>query len=81
MLNGINQHVEDKLRSAFEAGYFNAASSLSKVLNLQIGFTNTFCGYYKLHAPSAIEPFYLNKGNLLITTDIFGDLKGKSYLL
>ncbi len=80
MLNGINQQVEDKLRVAFEAGYFNAASSLSKVLNLQIGFTNTFCGYYKLHAPSAIEPFYLNKGNLLITTDIFGDLKGKSYL-
>jgi chemotaxis protein CheY-P-specific phosphatase CheC len=80
MLNGINQHLEDKLRGAFEAGYFNASSSLSKMLNLQIGYTNSFCGCYRIAQPSLAEPFWSNKGNLLITTDVFGDLKGKSYL-
>jgi chemotaxis protein CheY-P-specific phosphatase CheC len=82
MLNGEKHFFETDLKKAFESGYSNAASSLSKMMNDQIDFNNFQFGFQRLGSSLFPGAFRINQhaGSLLITTEIFGDVTGKSYL-
>ena len=82
MLNGKKHVFENDLKKAFESGYSNAASSLSKLTKDKIYFNNFHVGFHKLELKflAGHASFSRNGGNLLITTEIFGDVTGKSYL-
>jgi chemotaxis protein CheY-P-specific phosphatase CheC len=82
MLNG-NKHIFEKdLKAAFESGYSNAASSFSKLAQDKIHFNNFHFGFHTLGSKFSAEheTFGRNGGHHLITTEIFGDVTGKSYL-
>jgi len=82
MLNGRRKEYEKHLRVAFESGYTNAASSLSKMAKDKIYYNNFHLGFFKLESDFLKEHVSYNRngGNLLLTTEIFGDITGKSYL-
>ena len=82
MLNGVKKDYKKYLKVAFESGFTNAASSLTKMVKDKIYFNNFHFGVHKLE-PNFLKEyasFSRNKGNLLITTEIFGEVTGKSYL-
>lgn len=82
MLNGRKYEFERDLKRAFESGYSNAVASLSKLTNDKIYFNNFQYGFQKLESKLFPNPSTVNRsgGSLLITTEIFGDVTGKSYL-
>lgn len=82
MPNEKKSIFEDYLKNAFESGYSNAASSFSKMSREKIYFNNFQFGFHKLDSKFSSErPLLRRNGeNILITTDIFGDVTGKSYL-
>jgi chemotaxis protein CheY-P-specific phosphatase CheC len=79
----MKERFELMLRDAFEAGYLNAALSLSRLTGGGISFNNfrfnnqkLFDTDFNLHAREN------RRGtDLMLTTEVFGDLSGKSYLL
>jgi chemotaxis protein CheY-P-specific phosphatase CheC len=83
MENEIKQSFEEHLKGAFESGYSNAAKSLSQLTRVKINFNNFHFGFHRLESENLNEnPLFSRVGaNVLITTEIFGDLTGKSYLL
>jgi chemotaxis protein CheY-P-specific phosphatase CheC len=86
-LTDMNQEMKERfepvLRDAFEAGYLNAALSLSRLTGGGISFNNFRFSNHKLYE----GPFdtHVRDGragtDLMLTTEVFGDLSGKSYLL
>lgn len=80
MLEALNQHTADRLDKSFNAGYTNAASALSRMTAQQIGFNQLHTGFHHVGDSKADDTIFLNHGSLLITTEIFGDITGKSYL-
>lgn len=86
-LTDMNQEMKERfeptLRDAFEAGYLNAALSLSRLTGGGISFNNFRFSNHKLYE----GPFdtHARDGrvgtDLMLTTEVFGDLSGKSYLL
>lgn len=75
--------TENIYGEAFESGYLNAATSLGRMLNKTVGY-NRF--YHASHLLDSLnhDGFYPDHGAgnyTLITTEIFGDIFGKSYLL
>ncbi len=74
--------LADNLRAAFESGYSNASTSLSKLTKDKIQFNNFHCNFHRLDSDFFSKQVSLsrNGGNHLITTEIFGDITGKSYL-
>lgn len=80
MLNENNSH--QILTEAFESGYSNAANSLALMINDKVGY-ETYC--HASHPTSSlsiadIHPQYEDESLVLLTTEIFGDVFGKSYL-
>ena len=79
----MKQDFGNLLKSAFESGYSNASLSLSQMINDQIKFNSFLAGSYKLNS----EEFTTNTNDnhhgsrFLLTTEIFGDTSGKSYLI
>lgn len=80
MLEALNQNMEEKLYKSFDAGYANAASALARMTKQQIGFNETHTGFHHVAEAQVDDPILLNQGRLLLTTEIFGDITGKSYL-
>lgn len=83
MVKGNIQWAEEHLKSAFESGFSHAASSLEKMLDKAIALDSFHFGNQKLDFShfSAQESEMLTKQGKLITTELFGEVIGKSYLL
>jgi len=77
------ERFELMLRNAFEAGYLNAALSLSRLTGGGISFNNfRFSSQRLLDAHFDVSGRENRRGtDLMLTTEVFGDLSGKSYLL
>src|SRR5579859_3426449 len=73
---------ESFLKHVFESGYANAVLSLSKFIPDKITSTNFHFGFHRFDNTdqSNLPSFNRTGTNLLITTEIFGDITGKSYL-
>ncbi|HTJ50767.1 MAG TPA: hypothetical protein VL443_15000 [Cyclobacteriaceae bacterium] len=72
------------LKSAFESGYSNAARSFSQMMKDKIYFNNFHISSYKLDAIDLRDQIYIKRHNepkILLTTEIFGDITGRSYFL
>ncbi|NOS93481.1 MAG: hypothetical protein HOP30_16290 [Cyclobacteriaceae bacterium] len=80
MLEALNQNTAEKLNRSFDAGYANAASSLARMTAQQIGFNQIHARFHRVGEAQVEDPIFLNQGRLLLTTEIFGDITGKSYL-
>jgi hypothetical protein len=82
MINGTFQRGESLLKTVFESGYSNAAASLSKFISDNILGINFHYGFHKLGTREFSDLAFFNRtgANLLITTEVFGDISGKSYL-
>jgi len=83
MNHGTKERFELMLRDAFEAGYLNAALSLSRLTGGGISFNNfRFDGHRLFDTNFDVHARENRQGtDLLLTTEIFGELSGKSYLL
>jgi chemotaxis protein CheY-P-specific phosphatase CheC len=72
------------LKSAFESGYSNAARSFSQMMKDKIYFNNFHISSYKLDAIDLQDQVYIKRQNepkILLTTEIFGEITGRSYFL
>ncbi len=84
MLNGKTTILEDNLNNAFELGYTNASSSLALMIGDKVNYQTHYYASHlidSLHVPD-LNPQDQKNGDefILITTEIFGDVFGKSYL-
>jgi chemotaxis protein CheY-P-specific phosphatase CheC len=82
MVNGTKKAGEASLKSAFESGYSNAVSSLSKLVRDRIEGNNYHFGFHQFNQGGLPD---INRSNgigniTLLTTEIFGEATGKSYL-
>ena len=83
MDNGKEDAIEMNLNTAFEAGFSNAARALSQIIQ-----ENVYCNSFH-HARNSsetdrlIDTAFIKPGNsqVLVTTEVFGEVSGKSYLL
>lgn len=83
MLTVNKKDIGNVLKSAFESGYSNATNSLSQMTKRKVYFNNFHADFCKIDSINFSEQT-LNRGdgtNFLVTTEIFGDVTGKSYLL
>jgi chemotaxis protein CheY-P-specific phosphatase CheC len=80
MLEALNQNTAEILDKSFDAGYANAASALARMTTQQIGFHQIHAGFHPVGELQIDDALILNQGCLLLTTEIFGDITGKSYL-
>jgi chemotaxis protein CheY-P-specific phosphatase CheC len=83
MINEKPNDAEQVFKSAFEAGFVNASNSLSQLSRDKISFTSFHYGRCSLEHHYLDDQLYNvhKKGaNILLTTEIFGDFTGKSYL-
>lgn len=83
MTGGKNGDLEELLNQAFFNGYSNATSSLSKMLMQKAGFSNLYRALLRIddNRINNIEDLNRKGPMTMITTEIFGDVTGKSYLL
>jgi len=83
MNHGTKERFELMLRDAFEAGYLNAALSLSRLTGGGISFNNFRFNNYSLFDTDFDVHVQKNRRgtDLMLTTEVFGELSGKSYLL
>ncbi|MEJ7643188.1 MAG: hypothetical protein WKF87_01220 [Chryseolinea sp.] len=83
MHNGKEDVIEMNLQSAFEAGFSNAARALSQVIKEKVNCNNFFHTRASLETHRLNDTAFIKPGNsqVLITTEVFGDVSGKSYLL
>jgi chemotaxis protein CheY-P-specific phosphatase CheC len=83
MLNGNSSN--QVLTEAFESGYLNAAKSLSMMVNDQVYYEPCYQANHFVNSfhVANIYPWQENNNEsyLLLTTEIFGDVFGKSYLI
>lgn len=80
MLEALNQNMGARLDHSFDAGYANAASALARMTAQQIGFKHIHAGFHHVREAQVDDAILNNQGSLLLTTEIFGDITGKSYL-
>jgi chemotaxis protein CheY-P-specific phosphatase CheC len=80
MHEALDQNTAEKLDKAFNAGYANAASALARMTAQRIEFSQLYAGFHDVAEPQIDATIFLKHGCLLITTEIFGDITGKSYL-
>lgn len=82
MLNGKKKESASQLKNAFDSGYQNAATSFSTLAKAKIVFQNLNDGFHTIDDAFNEQNFFTRTGSyLLLTTEIFGDVTGKSYLL
>lgn len=82
MINGKSHTYVNKLHHAFASGFINASKAFSSMVNDTVSFSNFHQGVH------ALDPIHMSKSSfcrtgthIVITTEIFGDVSGKSYLL
>jgi hypothetical protein len=83
MMNGQKIDFEKRLANAFDAGFANATRSLALLTRNRVvyhGFHSEVCRLNNLHLTHDIYKRHNEGSRVLLTTDIFGDLSGKSYL-
>ena len=82
MINGSNGTVNKALEKAFELGFSNASQSFSVLAKNKVFYNNFHHGYHDFDKSSLGENYqhFNNTSRILITTEIFGDVTGKSYL-
>lgn len=83
MLNVEKKVAEGALKTAFESGYKNAAASLSVMIKDSVHVNFLYHAHHPVGKSMPADGSLTNPGDspLLITTEIFGDVVGKSYLL
>ena len=76
-------NFEIMLTNAFESGYSNAANSLSQLMMSKTHFDVSDHGFHELGSElfSDYDSANAKKEMRIVTTEIFGDIRGKSYLL
>jgi chemotaxis protein CheY-P-specific phosphatase CheC len=80
MLEALNENTVAKLDKLFDAGYTNAASALTRLTEQQIGFNQLHAGLFSVDEIKLNDAIYSTEDCVLLTTEIFGDITGKSYL-
>jgi chemotaxis protein CheY-P-specific phosphatase CheC len=82
MVNGNHGVANQSLESVFQLGFANAAQSFALMTNKKALFNNFHHGHLDFSAPVLDETYqqYNQKPRILITTEVFGDVIGKSYL-
>lgn len=72
-----------RVLEAFESGYINAALSFSKFIGAEIGYVKTHQGLHIVDDDEAENLKEIDRydANLLVATDVIGEVCGKSYLL
>lgn len=72
-----------RILEAFESGYINAAHSFSKFIGAEIGYVRTHQGLHLLGDDDIVDLMEIDRygANLLVATDVIGEVRGKSYLL
>ncbi len=83
MLEVKNNIGRDLIKNAFDAGYTNAAASFSKIMKDKVGFANLHAGFHSIDKASFMNQPLIksNEPSWLITTEVFGEVIGKSYLM
>src|SRR6187402_27733 len=73
------------LTEAFESGYLNAANSLSMMVNDKVFYQSFYEANHFVDTFSKANIYPSDAGkresHMLITTEVFGDVFGKSYLI
>lgn len=79
---GHNTQIDALLMNSFESGYTNASVSLTQLTKCKAGFNNFQHGSVKLGNDFLQSEVFskFSGSHTLLTTDIFGDVSGKSYL-
>jgi len=82
MRNISNSACEMTWQKAFESGFLNASHAFSQMANSKVLHNNFHYGLHDLNSSALNEDYQLyNKTpRYLITTEIVGDITGKSYL-
>ena len=82
MLNGHHPGIDSLLSKSFESGYTNASLSLTQLTKCKAGFINFHHGSVKLGTDFLLAEEYIgfSGSHVLLTTQIFGEVAGKSYL-
>lgn len=82
MVNGIQHAPPTPLGVAFNLGFSNAARALSSMLNQEANY------YPSVYHVQKLDSGFFTKndtsirfGGHMVTTEIFGEVKGKSYLI
>lgn len=81
--NGIDIRLVPQVWSVLEKGYENATQALSKILNDEVSHKEVFAGLHAMTtaALASFDPFKKDHFHFVVTTELFGDLRGKSYLM
>ncbi len=81
MQNNVNQ--QSAIAHAFRSGYSNASLALSQVIAAKTDFNNFHSGTYVLSSDHLDHAEYKNQSDsyILLTTELFGEITGKSYFL
>jgi chemotaxis protein CheY-P-specific phosphatase CheC len=82
MVNGSNSIVSNQLKDAFEAGLLRASNSFSQLANHKVTCDDFQHGDHNVNALT-LAPSYQRYSQIpryLLTTEIFGEVKGKCYL-
>jgi hypothetical protein len=81
--NQVNHHLLVRAKTVFENGYSNAAMSFAQFVQTKAYYNNYHTGLHVLEGNDVLGMDPIEKGNsaLLITTEVFGEVFGKSYLL
>jgi chemotaxis protein CheY-P-specific phosphatase CheC len=81
-MNGPQTKMEFLLTNSFESGYTNASHSLTQLTKCKAAHKKVHHGTVKFDADflQAEEYIRFSGSHVLLTTQIFGDVSGKSYL-
>lgn len=83
MMNTQSPEFDVLLRNSFESGYSHASVSLTQMTKCPTRYNNFHHGSVRFDAqfPEIEEHMHVSGAYVLLTTQIFGDVTGKSYLL
>jgi chemotaxis protein CheY-P-specific phosphatase CheC len=79
MINTSQGILEKAVQKAFQSGFANASHSLSQLAKSSVYYDNFHTGYFDL-GTSALDERYQQDTKFLLTTEVFGEITGKSYL-
>lgn len=83
MVNIGQIDVQERMKQAFEAGYSNAAMAFTQMMQDRVEFAGWQSSVLRTDTDIVLDSPLSDTDNVftLITTEIFGDVLGKSYLL
>jgi chemotaxis protein CheY-P-specific phosphatase CheC len=82
MMNAQDSEFDFLLKNSFDSGYTNASVSLTQLTKCPAHYNNFQHGSVRLDSEflETVEHIHLAGSYVLLTTQIFGDVTGKSYL-